>query len=136
MSKDIVPRDRPALNGLHPYVYGALAALALWFVVAVWSFASDGYADFLLAVVSGFILMFVAVPFVLSQVSRDDEADADGASAPRRTFRGWASREFDTWQYRLKGAHAAVEVLLPMAAIAFGMTAFGVVAYVVSHGAI
>jgi hypothetical protein len=136
MSKDIVPRDRPTLNALHPYVYAAIAALALWFILSVWTFASDGYTDYLLAIVSGFILIFVALPLVLSRVSRDEDTGPDERSAPRRSFRNWASCEFDTWQYRLKCGHAAVEVLLPIAAAAFGMTAFGVVAYVVSHGAI
>jgi hypothetical protein len=133
MSKEIVPRDRPALNGLHPYVYGAIATLVLWFVLAIWSsFASDGYTDWLLTVVSGFLLIFVAIPFVLSRVSRDDADDGN----PQRTFRNWASSDFDTWQYRLKSWNAALEVLLPMAAIAFGMTAFGVVLLLVSHGTI
>lgn len=131
MSKDIVRRDRPSSNGLHPYVYAAIAALALWFVVSAWSFASDGYTDWLLVVVSGFILIFVGLPFVLSRVSRDD-AD-DGAPS---SLRGWASCEFDTWQYRLRCRNAAVEVLLPVAAIAFGMTAFGIVLMLVSHGTI
>jgi hypothetical protein len=132
MGKAIVRRDRPTSIGLHPYVYAAVAALALWFVLSVWSFASDGYTDWLLAVVSGFILIFVGLPFVLSCVSRDDDTSAE----PRRTFRGWASREFDTWQYRLKGANAAVEILLPISAIAFGMTASGVVLALVAHGRI
>jgi hypothetical protein len=132
MGNDLVPRDRPAANGLHPYVYAAIAALAFWFVLATWlSFASDGYADWLLVVVSAFILIAVALPFILSRVSRDDADDG-----PRQTFRGWASGEFDTWQYRLKCGHAAVEVLLPVAAIAFGMTAFGVILLLVSHGEI
>ena len=133
MDKDIVPHDRPALSGLHPYVYAAIAALVLWFIVSVWAaFAGDGYADWLLVVVSGFLMIFVALPFVLSCVTRDDADDG----SPRRSFRGWASREFDTWQYRVKGKNAAVEVLLPIAAIAFGMTAFGVVLLLVSHGTI
>jgi hypothetical protein len=132
MGKAIVRRDRPTSNGLHPYVYAAVAALALWFVLSVWSFASDGYTDWLLAVVSGFILIFVALPFVLSRVSRDDADDG----APRRSFRNWASCELDTWQYRLKCGNAAVEVLLPVAAIAFGMTAFGIILTLVSHGTI
>jgi hypothetical protein len=131
MSKEIVPRDRPALGGLHPYVYGAIAALVLWFIVSAWAFASDGYTDWLLTVVSGFLLIFVALPFILSLVSRDDAGD----DAPR-SFRGWASGEFDTWQYRVRGRNAALEVLLPVAAIAFGMTAFGVVLLLVSHGVI
>jgi energy-coupling factor transporter transmembrane protein EcfT len=133
MANDVVPRERPATNGLHPYVYAAIAALVFWFVLAIWvSFASDGYTDWLLMVVSAFLMIFVALPFVLSRVSRDDADDG----GPRRSFRNWASCEFDTWQYRLKCGHAAVEVLLPVAAIAFGMTAFGVILLLVSHGTI
>jgi hypothetical protein len=136
MGQEIVPRDRPVSNGLHPYVYAGIAALAIWFVLAVWwSFASNGYTDFLLFVVSGFILTFVSFALVLSRVSRGDDMGADSAPVPPLSFRGWASREFDTWQYRLKGGDAAAEVLLPIAAIAFGMTAIGIVAHVVSHGA-
>jgi hypothetical protein len=136
MSNDNVPRDRPPLNGLHPYVYVAIAALAIWFVVAVWwSFASDGYTDYLLAVISGFILTFVAFALLLSRVSGGDAADRDGKPVSPRSFRRWAAREFDTWQYQLTGRNAAAEVLLPIAAIAFGMTAIGIVAHVVSHGA-
>ena len=81
---------------------------------------------------SGFLSIFVALPFVLSRVSRDDADDG----SPRRSFRGWASCELDTWQYRLKCRNAAVEVLLPISAIAFGMTAFGVILLLVSHGVI
>jgi len=118
-------------------MYAGIAALAIWFVVAVWwSFAGDGYTDFLLFVVSGFILTFVLFAGVLSRVSRGEDVDADGSPSPGRTFRAWASREFDTWQYRLKGGNAAAEVLLPIAAIAFGMTAIGIVAHMVIHGAI
>jgi hypothetical protein len=76
---------------------------------------------------------------VLSRVSRNeakDSTDSDVAQAPQRSFRNWASCEFDTWQYRLNAGNAAVEVLLPIAAIAFGMTAFGVVLYLVAHGTI
>src|ERR1700752_4000220 len=51
--QEIVPPDRPRSNGLHPYVYGAIAALVAWFILSIWSsFASDGYTDWLLTVVS------------------------------------------------------------------------------------
>ena len=133
MGQEIVPRDRPVSNGLHPYVYAAIAALVLWFVLSVWlGFASDGYTDWLLVVVSGFLMILMAIPFVLSRVSRDNADDG----SPRRSLRGWASCEFDTWQYRLTCRSAAVEVLLPVAAAAFGMTAFGVILLLVSHGTI
>jgi hypothetical protein len=139
MSNDLVPvsRDNPPSNGLHPYVYGAIAALVFWFVASAWEgFAADGYTDWLLVVISGFLLILATIPFVLSRVSRDDATESDADQTPRRSFRSWASGDFDTWQYRLKSKNAAVEVLLPVAAIAFGMTAFGVVALLVSHGTI
>jgi hypothetical protein len=43
--------------------------------------------------------------------------------------------DFDTWQDRVRGRNAAVEVLLPMAAIAIGMTAFGIVLHFTEVGA-
>jgi hypothetical protein len=67
MSKSAVRRDQPdlkpgaVLDHVHPRVYMALVGLALWFVLSVWGFAGDGYADYLLAIVSGFILIVVAL---------------------------------------------------------------------------
>jgi hypothetical protein len=56
MSKSAVRRNGPVLDHVHPFVYMALVGLALWFVLSAWEFAGDGYTDYLLAVVSGFIL--------------------------------------------------------------------------------
>ena len=52
---------------------------------------------------------------------------ATGAAA------AWLSGEFETWQGRLKGTDAAVEILLPIAAVAFGMTIFGILLHTM-HG--
>jgi hypothetical protein len=41
------------------------------------------------------------------------------------SFRDWALGEFDTWTGPIKGANATVEVLLPIAAVAIGMTVLG-----------
>jgi hypothetical protein len=40
----------------------------------------------------------------------------------------------DTWQGRLTGTEAAMQILLPIAAAAFGMTALGIAFHVVEHG--
>jgi len=109
-----------------------MAGLALWLVLSVWSFAGSGYTDFLLAVVSGFVFIAVAVPYVLWRVGRKDP----GRAAEGESFRDWAAGEFDTWQGRLRGANAAIEILLPIAAVAFGMTAFGLVYLFTLHGAV
>ena len=106
---------------LHPRVYALIAGLAAWLIVSVWIFAGAGATDYLLAIVSGFILIVVALQFILSRqqpVANDEE---------RPTFRNWKSQDFDTWTGRLSGSHATVEILIPIAAVAFGMTAFGIV---------
>jgi hypothetical protein len=134
MSNEFHRRDRPASDRLHPLVYMAIVGLALWFVVSVWGFATDGYTDYLLAVVSGFILIAVALPPALWRVWRKAQGrDAAGGPARQEDFQQWASSEFDTWQDRVTGANAAVQVLLPLAAVAFGMTAFGIVLHVTAH---
>jgi hypothetical protein len=135
MSNDVDPDDRPVSSDLHPLVYMLIAALALWFVVSVWSFAGAGDTDYLLVVVSGFIFVAVALPFVLWRVGRRAQ-DPDDDAKRQPSFRDWASTEFDTWQDRLPGANASIEILLPIAAIAFGMTAFGIVLHFTAHGAV
>jgi hypothetical protein len=44
-------------------------------------------------------------------------------------LRTWLSGDFETWQYRLKGSEAAIQILLPIAAVSFGRTAFGLELY-------
>ena len=121
--------DRPAASDLHPLVYVAFAGIVSWLVLAIWGFAGEGYADYLLVIVSAFIILFfVALPFTLWQMARRHQ---DPAEADRTRFRDWAAGEFETAQGQIKGSGAAVEVLLPMAAIAVGMTAFAIVFHLV-----
>jgi len=136
MSKKSDRNDRPLLDHVHPLVYGAVIALALWFVVsAAWGFGADGYADYLIAVVGGFIFIAVAIPCVLWLVWWSNQgADARRDSEVRReTLRDWSAGDLDTWQDRPRAGNAAVEMLLPIAAVAFGMTAFGIVMHLVAH---
>jgi hypothetical protein len=42
-------------------------------------------------------------------------------------LRAWASHDFVTWTERLRGKEASIQILLPPAAVAFGMTIFGLV---------
>ena len=135
MSKSAVRRNGPVLDHVHPFVYMALVGLALWFVLSVWEFAGDGYTDYLLAVVSGFILIVVALTSTLWwQWWKNRRPDA--AREDQESLRTWAAGELDTWQDRVKGSNAAIEMLLPIAAAAFGMTAFGIVLHFTAHGAV
>jgi len=121
--KGLTPR---VTRRLHPRVYGLLVGLALWLVMSVWLFAGAGTTNYLLFVVSAFIFIAVALPSILSRVGPIEPV---GAAETRLSFREWAKSDFDTWQGRVSGAEAAVQVLLPICAVAFGMTAFGIALY-------
>jgi len=129
--------DRGVSQELHPRVYALAIGLAAWLVLSVWSFAAGGgTADYLLFIVSGFIFVAVGLPFILSRVQRaDDGAMDDGAPREIRplSFRDWAAKDFAIWEGRLSGAQAALQVLLPIAAVAFGMTAFGIAVHIAEH---
>lgn len=125
MSKDA--DLRPASRQLHPWVYAAISGLALCYVLAVWiGFAGDGDTDYLLTIASFFILGSLALPFIAWRVWHEN-ADARG-SARHESFWQWAGREFDIGQGHMRGRTAAIEILLPIAAVAFGMLAFAILA--------
>lgn len=122
--------NRPASDQLHPLVYAAIVGLVLWIVVSAWAFFDDGEGmGLLLEVVSVFLFIAVVVPCTLGLIWRKYQ-DADATRGERTSLRDWTSGEFDTWQGRRKAVGAAVEVLLPFAAIAFGITALGIVLHI------
>ena len=132
MAEEARRHNRLISNHLHPLVYLAAVGLGFWFVAAVWIVFS-GYQDMELPlwVVSGLFLMAVAIPSAMWLTWRR-HADARGKAPP---LRDWASGDFETAQGRRKAASAAVEMLLPIAAAAFGMTVLGIVFYVAEAGA-
>jgi hypothetical protein len=133
--------EQPAFKTLHPSVYAALGGAVLWFVLAVWEFSGSGDADYLLAIVSGFIAMATAIPLILWRVSKKTDVpgtlhENEAVHTEQRSFRDWASADFVTWQDRLRGRNAAIEALLPIAVAAFGMTVFGIVFHIAAHNPI
>jgi hypothetical protein len=126
---------RPSTDRLPNSVYAIVAGLVLWLVLAAWGFAGPGYSDLSLAIITGFFLMVLGIPFLLWRVWR---ANRDPAMSDERLpLADWASSQFETWQDRVKGANAAVEIILPVAAAAIGMTAFAIVFhYVAAHASV
>jgi hypothetical protein len=119
---------RPVSRQLHPWVYFAIIGLVLCFVAAIWiGFAGSGYADYLLTIASLFVLGAMTLPFIAFGVWRANR-EKPGTDAGRVSFRQWAQGEFDIRPGHVKGATAAVEILLPLAAVAFGMLAFAILA--------
>ena len=77
-------------------------------------------------VVSGLLIVAVAIPYVIWRVWR---ANTDERADDRMSFREWTSSQFETWQDHQKGSSAATEIILPIAAAAVGMTAFAIVSH-------
>ena len=125
--------DHPVTNQIHPFVYRAIALLALWFVLGAWGFfAPAGYIGLALAVVSAFVLVAVGLPFVLSRFAKK-RRDLDATAKRPGSLRDWLAGDFDTWQARLRAREAVVAILLPLLAGAVGMTAFAIVLHIAVH---
>jgi hypothetical protein len=121
-------------DALHARVYALLVGFALWFALAVWSFAGGGLSDYLLVIVSGFIAVVVALQLILSRVGR--RRGVDDKDDNQTSLRDWAAADFEIWQEHLSGAQAALHVLLPIAAAAIGMTAFGIAYHIAERGGV
>jgi hypothetical protein len=134
MAEHSVNQDSPISDSLHPLVNMAIIGLVLMFVAAMWMFfASDPYGAWLDVVVTGLFVIAIAIPALLWLTWRRNADGARDGSHPR--FRDWAAGEFDTGTGSVKGANATAEVLLPIAAVAVGMTALGVVFHIIASGA-
>ncbi|HTT81380.1 MAG TPA: hypothetical protein VMF86_17045 [Stellaceae bacterium] len=123
-SKDV--SQRPVATGLHPVIYRIIIGLCVWLVCSVWGFAGHGYIGLTLTVISLFVAAVVLIAVILSRIlRRDPRRRSEMASGSRITQ--WLSGDFDARTGRLSGAQAAIEVLLPVAAVAFGMSFFALV---------
>ena len=109
----------------HPVVYWAIVGLVVWFAASAWTFFSAAeYMGLLLAVVTGFFFIAIAIPFVIWLVWHKNQ-DPDVMRRESISLRDWASCEFETWHGRRKATDAAVEIVIPIAATAFGLMALG-----------
>ena len=120
------PKRGSSSDQLPSVVYLALIGFVSWMALAAWGFAGPGYADVALTVVTGFLVIVIAIPLILWRVWRANHERPD-APEDRAKFSDWAAGEFETWQDSVKGTNAATEILLPIAAAAVGMTAFAIV---------
>jgi len=110
----------------HPTVYKIVAGLAVWFVLAAWIFSGGGTTDFMLVVVTGVFVVTLGIPAMLALTRR---GRGDPHDVPRGQFGDWASREVHILTGPVKGIFAAIETMLPIAAVAIGMTLFGLVVH-------
>jgi hypothetical protein len=116
---------------LHPRIYLAAAGLLIWFVIAAWLlFGGSGYIGLALAMISVLVFMAIAIPLALWRTTRTAKrlaASSQAAEQGSEALDKWLRGRFATWTDQEKGSTAVIEILLPLAAVAFGITALGVV---------
>jgi hypothetical protein len=121
-------------DSLHPLIHRVILGLTLWLLISIWLFFDGpGYIKLALAMISALVVASVAIPFTLSRAdSRNDGPPRSASGGGPESFASWVRGNFDTRTGQCKSATAAFEVLLPIAAVALGMTAFGIV-FTIAH---
>jgi len=125
MARELVAHNKPVFDQLHPAIYGTAVGLVGWFALAAWIlFDRQNDIELPLVMVSVLLLVAVLVPFALSLVWKRHLMPGHPT---RISLRDWRAGDFSVWGSKLHGTHAAIDMLLPLAAVAFGLTAIGVV---------
>ena len=132
MSRELVTTNKPDSEELHPRIYAIAAGLVAWFVVSAWAlFDRGGYVGLLLVFVTFLLLATMLLLWTLSEIWRKYQMPYE-SHAQQSSLREWAAGSVAVWGARLHGSHAAVDALLPLAAVAFGLTGIGIVYAIVS----
>ena len=133
MAEQNANQDSLISDSLHPLVNMAIIGLVLMFVAAVWMFFdSDTYEAWLDVVITGLFVIEMPFPHCVGL-----------PGAGMRTVRGtrvilvfaigpWANSR--PGPVPSKGANATAEVLLPIAAVAVGMTVLGLAFPIIASG--
>jgi hypothetical protein len=125
MAAHLPVRDNRPIEELHPFVYRAIIGLTIWLVLSVWMLFSRGeYEDLTLSVITLFFVILIGIPVLLWLTWRHNISanERHNYVAP---FGEWVSHPFGTSTGGVSGGEAAIQILLPIAAVAFGMTIFG-----------
>jgi hypothetical protein len=125
MTAHLPVRHNRANDELHPLIYCAIIGLTIWFVLSVWVLFSRGaYEGVTLSVITLFFVILTGIPVLLWLTWRRN-SDPDEQHNYVAPFGEWISQRFVTWTGGISGREAAIQILLPIAAVAFGMTIFG-----------
>lgn len=131
MRREPTAYDRPAFDQLHPKVYGAAVGLVAWFALMAWVlFDRSSDISLSLGFVTLLFVVAVGLPWILSRLARKHRMSNEPPHGPV-SLHDWEAGDFVVWGARLHGTHAAIDVLLPLMAVSFGLTAIGIVFVIV-----
>jgi hypothetical protein len=127
MTREFANHNRPTYEHVHPSVLKLTAGLVAWFVLMAWVlFDRNSLVGLPLAFVTVLLLIVGMLLVALSQVWRRHRP-AHTMHPNKTAFRNWSFGDFAIWDGKLRGSEAAIQILLPIAAGAFGLTAIGIV---------
>jgi hypothetical protein len=130
MTKELVAHNHAAnetYTQLHSAVPKIVAGLVAWFVLMAWLYFDRlGPIELLLAFVT---VLFLVAGLCFSAAflvwyRHQPDYDRHPNEVP---FRDWRTGNFAVWGSQQSAGQAATEILLPIAAAAFGITAIGIV---------
>jgi hypothetical protein len=131
MSRELIAHNRPVFDRLHPRIWGAEAGLIAWFALMAWVlFDRSGDVTLSLMFVTVLFVVAIAVPWTLSLVWRKFGRPYEEHPKPT-SFHDWMDGDLAVWGARLRARDAAIDVLLPLVAVSFGLTAIGIVLAIV-----
>jgi len=131
MARELVAHNKPVFDELHPRIYGAAVGLVAWFALMAWAlFDRSSDIDLSLMFVTVLFIVAVLLPWTLSLVWKKFQMPYERHPQPT-SFHEWRAGDFAVWGARLHGADAAIDVLLPLVAVSFGLTAIGIVFVIV-----
>lgn len=118
--------DVPVSQRLAPRLYWIIVGLGVWLAISIWGFCGSGYTALVMAIISLLIAIAVGAVLLVRTAVRARRAPLDEARR-EDPLEVWFGREFESHTGRTSGAAAAIQIILPLAAVAFGMTLFAVV---------
>jgi len=130
MARELVAHEHPAnetYTQLHSTIPKIAAGFVTWFVLMAWLFFDR---QSLVALPLAFITVLFLVAGLCFSASflvwyrHQPEYPAQPHEIP---FKEWRSGNFAVWGSQQSAGQAATEILLPIAAAAFGITAIGIV---------
>jgi hypothetical protein len=131
MARELVAHNKPVFDELHPRIYGAAVGLAAWFALMAWAlFDRSSDIDLSLMFVTVLFIVAVLLPWMLFLVWKKFQMPYE-RHQQSTSFHEWRAGDFAVWGARLHGADAAIDVLLPLIAVSFGLTAIGIVFVIV-----
>ena len=127
MSRELVAHNRPVFDQLHPRIYAIAVGLVAWFAISAWVlFDRGGTTALPLTFVTVLFVVAVGLPWVLSLTWQKFHVPRQ-QHPQEPSFRDWRSGDLAVWGAKLHNMDAAIDMLLPFAAVAFGLTAIGIV---------